>query len=95
MFKDSGPNLHDSPSKPVQFVDLSSFCAAGVEESLAGFGVEVLPESGNFVVIVKGFYGLLERDGDKQAGDNCCNMNEETFPGMRDFMRCVDVEHRS
>ena len=39
-------------------------------------------------------HGLLEADGDEQAEDDGCDVDEEVAPGGGGVMRWVDVEHQ-
>ena len=43
--------------------------------------------------VVKKLDGLFQTHSNKEPDDNRCNMNEEIFPTVRCFMRCVNFEH--
>ena len=93
MLPDGGLHLRDSRLEPAELVDLGGFSSAGIGEDLAGLGMEVLPEGGDFVAAVEGLHGLFERDGDEQADADGGDMNEEAFPCMHSCVGGVDFEH--
>jgi hypothetical protein len=49
---------------------------------------------GYLMTMMKILECLFEADCDAQSDDDCGNVNEESFPGMRGLVRRVDVEHR-
>jgi hypothetical protein len=49
---------------------------------------------GDLMTMMKVLDRLLEADCDAQSDDDCGNVNEESLPGVRGFMRRVDIEHR-
>ena len=55
-------------------------------KGLAGFG--------ELIAMVKVLDGLLEADGDAEADNDGCDMDEEVAPGVDRGMGSVNVDHR-
>jgi hypothetical protein len=73
--------------------DLDSVEVGGgrVLDSFAGVGEERLAEFGTLSMVVEGFDGLLETDGDNEADNDGSDVDEEVAPGVNGFVGCVDV----
>ena len=52
---------------------------------VVGFDVQLFGEADDLIVMVDGFDGLLEADGDDEADDDGGDVDEEVFPGVRRF----------
>ena len=58
------------------------------------FQLECLPGRCNLSFMMEMLDCLFKADCNEKPDDDRRNMNEEAFPGMQCFMRCVDFEHR-
>ncbi len=65
-----------------------------VDVALA-LAAEVGDELFSFEVVVDGFDGLLEADGDEQADADGGDVEEEVLPGVSGLVGWVDVEHKT
>jgi hypothetical protein len=88
---DSILRLCDSRFEPAKFVEMSGLRFASVGDNLTALRSEVFRERGNFVAAVEGLNGLFERNGDEQADNNSCYVNEETFPCVDWLVRGVNI----
>ena len=46
-----------------------------------------------FMAMVEKLDGLLQTDGDEQADDDSGDVDEEVLPGVRGFVRRMNIEH--
>ena len=69
--------------------------AVGESPIALRLGMELLLQLIALMMVVDGFDGLLEADGDEQAHADGGDVDEEIFPAMRGFVRRMYIEHKS